>query len=166
VPRIFTLWPAPVRVIELVPFVNVEPAPELSQLPFTVMAAVVRVRIPEVPPVIVKAFQLLAIVLMVTIPRLPMENEPTVPPRRPVPVADASSVVVFETSSTVRVPLHRSGRVARVKVRAVLEEDWKWTLKNSGLVKLAGVNARTAAALLKRTVLVPTAQLPEVELFA
>src|SRR6266567_7286381 len=114
----FTVWPVPARVIEPVPFVKVEPAPELSQLPFTVMAAVVRVRIPDVPAVIVKLFQLLAIVLMVTVPLFPMDNDPAVPPARPVPAAEASRMVALVAgASTVRVPLHRRGRVARVKVR-------------------------------------------------
>ena len=113
----------PFTVTVLVPWVKVEPAPELFHVPLTVTAADVRVRVPDVPLVIVKLFIVLAMVLMVTRPALPIVREPAVPPVRPVLAADASRVVVDEVSETVSVPPQRSVRVAIVKVIAEPDPD-------------------------------------------
>ena len=111
--KLMVLLVPAITTVLLAPFVNVEPAPEESQLPLTVTVAVDRVNVPLVPPVIVMLSILLAIVLIVTTPRVPMVREPTDPPLSPVLAAEASSVIVPPAvlSWTVRVAPHVSGLV-------------------------------------------------------
>jgi len=82
--RIRTVVTAPVIVTVLVPAVNVEPVPEVSQLPVTVQAPVVSVSIPDAPPVIVKFDTLTAEAFAVSTPPLPIVRAPPVRPRLPV----------------------------------------------------------------------------------
>lgn len=129
---------------------NVEPAPDESQLPFVVIEAVVTVRVPLVPPFIVKSFQVLVIALMVTRPPVPMVREPTVPPVKPVLAAEASSVDVFAAAPSVtdNVAPHTRVRVARVNVWAVPAEEVNVALKKWGSdVKLHEVKLASPVAL-------------------
>jgi len=75
---ILTVVPAPVIVTVLAPPVNVEPEPDVSQLPVTVHAPVVSVSIPDVPPVIVTFDTLTADAFAVRIPASPRLSAPPV----------------------------------------------------------------------------------------
>src|SRR2546427_13068722 len=79
-----TVVPAPVIVRVLVPAVNVEPAPGVSQLPGTVQAPVVSVSVPDAPPVIVAFDTLTAEASAVSTPPLPIVRPPPVRARLPV----------------------------------------------------------------------------------
>ncbi len=70
---------APDRVTVLVPLMNVEPAPELSQLPLTAHAPFVTVIVPDVPPFMVTSTTETVEAVAVRMPELPRTNEP---PRR------------------------------------------------------------------------------------
>src|SRR6059036_3679937 len=82
--RTLTVVPAPVIVTVLAPPVNVEPAPEVSQLPVTVQAPVVSVSVPDTPPVIVTFETLTAEAFAVSTPPLPIVRAPPVRARLPV----------------------------------------------------------------------------------
>src|SRR5207247_6547283 len=79
--RILTVVPAPVIVTVLAPPVNVEPAPDVSQLPVTVHAPVVSVSVPDAPPVIVTFDTPTADAFAVRMPPLPMVIAPPVKAR-------------------------------------------------------------------------------------
>jgi len=76
--RTLTVVPAPVIVTVLAPPVNVEPAPDVSQLPVTVHAPVVSVSVPDAPPVIVTFDALTADAFAVSTPPLPIVSAPPV----------------------------------------------------------------------------------------
>src|SRR5437879_9116014 len=76
--RILTAVPAPVIVTVLAVPVNVEPAPDVSQLPVTVHAPVVSVSVPDAPPVIVTFDALTADAFATSTPPLPRVSAPPV----------------------------------------------------------------------------------------
>src|SRR5881396_3457575 len=104
--RILTVVPAPVIVTVLAPPVNVEPAPDESQLPVTVHAPVVSVSVPDAPPVIV-TFD----ALTVRVPALPMVIAPPVRARLLV-----ARVVAPAPAWTDKVPDQMRRFVAMVNV--------------------------------------------------
>src|SRR5439155_24290586 len=65
---IFRVLLAPSIVTVLVPCVNVDPAPEVSQLPWTVHDPEVRVIVPLAPPVIVTSVKVAVLALAVRVP--------------------------------------------------------------------------------------------------
>src|SRR5438093_12833420 len=74
--RILTVVPAPVIVTVLAPPVNVEPAPDVSQLLVRAQSRVVSVSVPDAPPVIVTFDALTADAFAVRVPALPMVIAP------------------------------------------------------------------------------------------
>jgi hypothetical protein len=94
VPLIATVLLAPARVIELVPFVNVEPAPLVFQLPLTVHDPEVRVIVPDTPPVIVTS-------PTVTVAWLPLTTPALFTVKVPVPKVKKPAF----PATSVRVPL-------------------------------------------------------------
>src|SRR2546428_793779 len=76
--RSLTVAPAPDIVRVLAPPVNVEPAPDVSQLPVTVHAPVVSVSVPDAPPVIATFDALTADAFAVRMPASPMVSAPPV----------------------------------------------------------------------------------------
>jgi len=76
--KILTVVPAPVMVTVLDPAANVDPAPEVSQIPVTVHAPVVSVSVPEAPPVIATFDTLTADAFAVSTPPLPRVSTPPV----------------------------------------------------------------------------------------
>jgi len=111
VSRILTVVPAPVIVTVLVPPVNVEPAPDVSQLPVTVHAPVVSVSVPDAPPVIVTFDTPTVDAFPVSTPPFPMVSAPPVRPRLLV-----ASVVAPAPPWTARVPDQMRRFVAMVNV--------------------------------------------------
>ncbi len=120
------LWPArndtvfeePDRVIVEVPWVNVEPAPEVSQFPDTDHAPLVRVIVPDVPPVIVTLRTDTVEVFAVSTPPLPTVRLPPVRAR-----FDVASV----EAPTVSVPPQFRGFVLIVKT-GLPDAGWNVTL--------------------------------------
>ena len=104
---------APDIVTVLVPSVNVELAPLVSQLPEAVQEPLVNVIVPLVPPVIVTSETLTVAALDVRMPELPTVSAPPVRPSVLVPL---SSSVVDDVSETVRVPPQSSARVTILNV--------------------------------------------------
>src|SRR5437879_13711968 len=90
---------APLIVTVLVPFVNTEPAPLVSQLPESVIEPVVSVTMPLVPPVMVTLATATADAFAVRTPPLPTFNAPPGSPRFAV-----ASAVGEVPSETTRVP--------------------------------------------------------------
>jgi hypothetical protein len=66
--RVLTVFVAPDRVTVLVPFVNVDPVPDVSQFPETVHEPLVIVIVPDVPPVIVTFPNVTVDVVEVSVP--------------------------------------------------------------------------------------------------
>src|SRR5437870_13887357 len=116
---------APLIVTVLVPFVNTEPAPLVSQLPVLVNELVVSVIVPLVPPVIATLDTVTVEALAVRIPPLPMLSAPPVRPRLAV-----ASAVVEEPSEIVSVPPQIRALVAMVKVWADDAEEVNERLLN------------------------------------
>jgi len=106
VPEIVKLWnpleasrvrmvlAAPDRITVLEPFVNVAPAPDVSQLPPTVQAPLVSVMVPEVPPFIVTSTAETVEAFAARMPESPTAIEPPVKERFAV-----ASVVVDPAES-------------------------------------------------------------------
>jgi len=116
---------APESVTVLVPFVNVDPAPDVSQLPLTVQVPAVTIRVPDAPPVTVTSTTVTADALAARVPELPMDMEP--PARGKFVVA--SAVVEPAAPWMVRVLPQRRGFVANVNVTTpLLAADCKVTL--------------------------------------
>src|SRR2546422_153838 len=103
----------PVIVTVLVPFVNTEPAPLVSQLPVLVNELVVSVIVPLVPPVISTLNTVTVDAFAVRMPPLPTLSAPPVRPRLAV-----ASAVVEVPSEIVSVPPQISALVAMVNVWA------------------------------------------------
>src|SRR5256712_9330426 len=116
----------PLIVTVLVPFVNTEPPPLVSQLPVLVNELVVSVIVPLVPPVIATLDTVTADALAARIPPLPTLSAP--PARRRWAVASA---VVEEPSEIVSVPPQIRPLVAIVKVWADAAEAGNEMLLNS-----------------------------------
>src|SRR5207249_1369624 len=70
VASIFKVLLVPSIVMVLVPAVNVDPAPEVSQLPWTVHDPLVSVIVPDAPPVIVTSVNVAGLALAVRVPPL------------------------------------------------------------------------------------------------
>lgn len=116
-----TVFVAPDIVTVLVPLVRVELRPDVSQLPLTVHAPLVRTMAPDVPPVIVTSTVVTADAFAIRIPALPMVSEPPAKARPAV----ASAVVEPAASWIVSVPPHFRAFVNMVNVTAPLEaDDW------------------------------------------
>src|SRR5256886_14558581 len=109
--RILMVVPAPVIVTVLAPPVNVEPAPDVSQLPVTVHAPEVSVSVPDAPPVIVTFDALTADAFAVRIPAFPMVIAPPVRARLLV-----ARVVAPAPAWTDKVPDQMRRFVAMVNV--------------------------------------------------
>ena len=151
----------PLIVTVLVPLVNAEPAPLVSQLPESVSEAVVSVIVPLVPPVIVTPVTVMADAFAVRMPPLPTFNAPPVNPRLAV-----TRVVVEVTSEMFNVPAHRSPLVAIVKVCGVPAEELNVMLLNSLPERLAPANVIVPpVALVNVTVPVPGIHPADVEAF-
>jgi len=151
----------PVRVTVLVTFVNVEPAPDVSQSPETVQEPEVSVIVPEVPPVIVTLETATEDAFAVRIPPLPTETAPPVSPRFAV-----ARALVLERSLTVEVPPQTRDLEAMVNVCAAAELDVKVTLLNSLTPRFDPPNVMmTFDAEENRTVPVPALHEADVELF-
>jgi hypothetical protein len=151
----------PLIVTVLVPFVNTEPAPLVSQLPVVVTALVVRVIVPLVPPVIVTFETDTVDAFAVRIPPLPTFSAPPVNPKFAV-----ARAVVEDPSDTVRVPPQIRARVAIVNVWAEPAEDANVTLLNSLPGRFVPANVIVPpVALLNVTVPVPAFQDADVEAF-
>ncbi len=119
------LWPArndtvfeePDRVIVEVPWVNVEPAPEVSQFPDTDHAPLVRVIVPDVPPVIVTLRTDTVEVFAVSTPPLPTVR---LPPVRGLP--DAGWNVTLFVNSCVSAPNVIVWELVELKVIAAAKD--------------------------------------------
>src|SRR5207244_263265 len=102
--------PAPVIVTVLAPPVNVEPAPDVSQLPVTVHAPVVSVSVPDAPPVIATFDALTADAFAVRMPASPMVSAPPVRVRALVARGGAAGRDVAARIVHGNIPGHRDGR--------------------------------------------------------
>jgi hypothetical protein len=149
--RILTVTPAPLIVTMLVVPVNVEPTPDVSQLPVTAHEPEA-VIVPDVPPVIVTLATPTVEVPAVRVPPLFTTRLPPVRAR-----FDVDRVALL---FSVSVPAHRSPFVAIVKVAAAV--GLNCTLLNSGTDRFPNVIVRAAPAL-KMTVPVPDPHDAEVE---
>jgi hypothetical protein len=106
---VLTVFVAPLRVTVLVPFVNVLPTPEVSQLPDAAHVPEVREIVPLDPPVIVTSVEVTAPEVTlnvvpfptVTVPRVSVE---VVPVRPPVPTSNTAAPPVMLLPEVVRVP--------------------------------------------------------------
>src|SRR5438445_7771726 len=116
----------PLIVTVLVPFVNTEPAPLVSQLPVLVNELVVSVIVPLVPPVIATLDTVTVDTFAVRMPPLPPLRAPPVRPRLAV-----ASAVVEVPSEIVSVPPQMRALVAIVNVWTDAAEELKETLLNS-----------------------------------
>jgi hypothetical protein len=76
--RVRTVLVAPDKVIVLAPFANVEPAPDVSQLPETVQVPFVNVSAPDPPAFIVTSTTETAEAFAVRIPEFPTRRDPPV----------------------------------------------------------------------------------------
>src|SRR5712691_814384 len=110
--NVLMVFVAPESVTVLVPFVNVEPAPAVSQLPLTIHAPAVTVRVPDAPPVTVTSTTVTAEALATRVPELPMDSEPPAIAK----FAVASAVVEPAASWMVRMLPQRRAFVANVNV--------------------------------------------------
>jgi len=148
-------------VTVLVPFVNTEPAPLVSQFPESVTEPVVSVIVPLVPPVIVTLETVIVEAFAVRIPPLPTFNAPPVNPRFAV-----ARAVVDDPSETVSVPAQFMALVDIVKICTDAAEEPNAMLLNSLPERFAPANAIVPpVALLNVTVPVPAPQAADVEAF-
>jgi len=154
--RIVTVRDVPDKVTVLVPFVKVEPAPDVSQSPLTVHDPVVKTMAPEVPEFIVTSTTVTVDAPAVSTPELPTTSEPP-PSARPA----VSTAVVPGPSWIVRVPPHLRGFVPIVNVTALPAVEANVTLLNSRPTKPAKIIVCDAEEL-KTTVPVPAPQFEEV----
>jgi hypothetical protein len=115
--RIFTVLLVPESVTVDVPFVNVLPAPLVSQFPLAVHAPEPEKLItPEEPPVIVTSVELTVPVVMLNVVPLPTVTAPTVmvevvPVIPPVPTSDTAVPPVMLLPEVVSVPEPEVARV-------------------------------------------------------
>src|SRR2546422_9936973 len=152
---------APLIVTVLVPFVNTEPAPLVSQLPLLVNEPVVSLIIPLVPPVIATLDTVTVEALAVRIPPLPTRRAPPVKPTLAV-----ASAVVEEPSEIVSVPPQMRALVAIVNVWTDAAEELKETLLNSLPGRLFRANVIVPpVALVNVTVPVPGFHEADVDAF-
>jgi hypothetical protein len=102
---IFTVFVVPDRVTVLVPLVNVEPAPDVSQLPDTDHEPLVRVIVPLVPPVIVTSASAMVLAFAVSVP--PFGTTRLEPPEMALlfVVRVPDTVNVFVTSMAVLIEI-------------------------------------------------------------
>jgi hypothetical protein len=101
----------PVKLTVDVPAINVDPAPDVSQLPLTLHAPVVRVSVPDVPPVMVTLDTVTEEAFAFRRPASPTLNAPPTRPRSLV-----ARVVVPPPPWTVSVPDQTRAFVAMVNV--------------------------------------------------
>jgi hypothetical protein len=118
------------KVTVLVPWVKIDPAPEVSQFPETVHGPLVSVRVPEVPPVIVTLDTITVDAFAVSVPPLPIFS-PGVSADAPSARSEVAKAVVDDASVIDRVESHRNPRVAMVNVCAVPALLVNVTLLNS-----------------------------------
>jgi len=145
----------------LVPFVNTEPAPLVSQLPVLVNELVVSVIVPLVPPVIVTLETVIVEAFAVRMPPLPTFIAPPVKPRLAV-----ARAVVEDPSDTLRVPPQIMALVAIVNVCADPADEVNVMLLNSLLGRFVPANVIVPpVALVNVTVPVPALQEADVEAF-
>lgn len=116
--RSLTVFAAPVRVTDDVAWVNVEPVPEVSQLPPTVQDPVVRVSVPLVPPVIVRLATLTVDAFEVSVAPLPTTRDP--------PVSGSPAVARVALALSVSVPPQRNPFADIVNVAAAVGLNWTW----------------------------------------
>jgi hypothetical protein len=108
--RVFTVFVVPESVTVDVLFVNVLPAPLVSQLPLATQAPEpLKLIVPDVPPVIVTSVELTVPVLMLNVVPFPMVTVPTVivavlPVIPPVPTSETAALPVMLLPEVVRVP--------------------------------------------------------------
>jgi len=151
----------PLIVTVLVPFVNTEPAPLVSQLPVLVNEPVVSVIVPLVPPVIATLDTVTVDAFAVRMPPLPTLSAPPVRPRLAV-----ASAVVEEPSEIVSVPPQMRALVAIVNVWADAAEELNEMLLNSLPGRFVPANVIVPpVALVKVTVPVPGVHEADVEAF-
>ena len=123
--NVLTVFVAPESVTVPVPFVNVEPAPEVSQLPLTTHVPAVRVRVADAPLVMVTSTTVTADPLAARVPEFPMNSEPPAMAK----FAGASAVVEPAVSWMVRTLPQRSAFAAIVNVTMpLLAVDCRVTL--------------------------------------
>src|SRR5437016_1486332 len=148
-------------VTVLLPFVNTEPAPLVSQFPESVTEPVVSVIMPLVPPVIVTLETVTGEAFAVRIPPLPTFNAPPVNPRFAV-----AKAVVEDPSNTIRVPAQFRALVDIVKICAVAAEEPNVMLLNSLPERFAPANVIVPPVpLLTVPVPVPALHPADVEAF-
>ncbi len=133
------------NVTRLVPWVNVEPAPDVFQFPETVQGPLVSVRIPLVPPVIVTELTMTVEAFAVKMPPLPTTKAGVSAARPKARSAVAKAVVEATESRTVKVVAHLRPFVAIVKVCAVAPVESKMMLLNSNSPNPAGANVMVPA---------------------
>src|SRR6266705_2106336 len=151
----------PLIVTVLVPFVNTEPAPLVSQLPVLVNELVVSVIVPLVPPVIATLDTVTLDAFAVRMPPLTTLSAPPVRPR-----LDVASAVVEEPSEIVSVPPQIRALVAMVNVWADAAEEVNETLLSSIPGRFAPANVIVPpVALVNVTVPVPALHEADVEAF-
>jgi hypothetical protein len=126
--RVFTVFVVPESVTVLVLFVNVLPAPEVSQLPEAFhVPAPLKLIVPDVPPVMVTSVDVTAPVErlnvvpfpMVTVPSVNVEVEPVIPP---VPTKDTTGLPVTLSPLVVSVPEPEVLRVLLMSTALVRSE--------------------------------------------
>src|SRR3989441_8481008 len=151
----------PLIVTVLVPFVNTEPPPLVSQLPVLVNEPVVRGIVPLVPPVIATLDMVTVEAFAVRMPPLPTLSAPPVRPRLAV-----ASAVVEEPSEIVSVPPQMIALVAIVNVWADAAEEANEMLLNSLSGRFVPANVIVPpVALVNVTVPVPGFHEADVDAF-
>jgi hypothetical protein len=151
---VLTVLAAPAKVTVDVPFVKMDPPPDVSQLPLTVQVPDVSAIVPDVPPVIVTLATL-------TVEAPALSVAPLFTVKLP-PVSARFAVARVALLLSVRVPPHRRPFVAMVNVAAAV--GLNCTLLNSATARLPNVMTLDAPAL-KTTVPVPAPQEADVEEF-
>src|SRR5206468_3595450 len=125
----------PLIVTVLVPFVNTEPPPLVSQLPVLVNELVVSVIVPLVPPVIATLDTVTVEALAVRIPPLPTPSAPPVRPR----FAVASAVVEEPFAAlTVTLPLTTRADPFAVKLPKVATASDPAVIPRFDVVRMVG----------------------------
>jgi len=156
-----TVFAVPDMVTVLVPFVNTEPAPLVSQLPVLVNELVVSVIVPLVPPVIVTLETVIAEAFAVRMPPFPTFSAPPVKPRLAV-----ARAVVEDPSDTLRFPPQIMALVAIVNVWADAADEVNVMLLNSLPGRFVPANVMVPpVGLVNVAVPVPGLQEADVEAF-
>jgi len=155
------MFATPVIVTVLVPFVNTEPAPLVSQLPVLVNELVVSVIVPLVPPVISTLKTVTVDAFAVRMPPLPTLSAPPVRPRLAV-----ASAVVEVPSEIVSVPPQIRALVAMVNVWADAADEVNEMSLNSLPGRFVPANVIVPpVALVNVTVPVPGVHEADVDAF-